>query len=270
MTEPGKTTLVIPCYQEALRLPTSELSSCLGERPWLQLLMVDDGSTDGTGSALAALADLRPEQVRILTLASNRGKGEAVRRGLLRALEGDACYVGYWDADLATPLEEVDDFVCYLEEHPELNLLYGSRVLLLGRQIDRRPLRHYGGRIMATLASIVLSLPVYDTQCGAKVMRARSDLRELLEAPFLTRWMFDVELLARWRARPGGAAHDVHELPVQRWRDVAGSKLRWQDFVTSPWELWRIARHYSAAAPGASSGVPSAAASSSSDTKRLR
>ena len=132
----------------------------------------------------------------MLHLARNSGKGEAVRQGLLSALASDTELVGYWDADLSTPLDELPRFMKLLEERPTLHMVLGARVALLGRIIERYHIRHFTGRVFATAASIVLGLPVYDTQCGAKLFRASSELSAVLSSPFSNPWSFDVELLA--------------------------------------------------------------------------
>ena len=83
-----------------------------------------------------------------------------------------------------------------LKGRPELVGVFGSRIRRLGAAITRDPLRHYFGRVFATLASMVLDLAVYDTQCGAKLFRVNDDLRRAFGHVSL-RWIFDVELLAR-------------------------------------------------------------------------
>jgi glycosyltransferase involved in cell wall biosynthesis len=242
------TVLVVPCYDEAARLDGEAFLACAAARPWLRLLFVDDGSRDRTRERLEELRRKAPDQVEVLALPENRGKAEAVRRGLLAALDGRAALVGFWDADLATPLAELDRFVARFGRDPELEVLIGSRVRLLGREIERRPLRHYLGRVAATAVSLLIRLPVYDTQCGAKLFRDTPTLRALLAEPFLTRWLFDVELLARWldrRAadRPRAGRH-LRELPLGAWRDVAGTRIRAADLLRVPLDLWRIGRRH--------------------------
>jgi dolichyl-phosphate beta-glucosyltransferase len=249
MDLPGRldvpTTLVIPCHDEAARLDAPTLLAFVEAWPRLRLLLVNDGSRDGTAAVLDGLA--AHARVSALHLPRNVGKAEAVRQGVLAATAPDAPpaeVVGWWDADLAAPLDALPTLVFALLAAPERELILGSRVRLLGVPVRRRPLRHYVGRVGATLASLVLGLPVYDTQCGAKVARAEA-ARALFAAPFRTTWTFDVEviarLIARHPARSRVALEDVvQERPLPRWTDVPGSHVRWTDVARAPWDLARI------------------------------
>ncbi len=243
------TTLVIPCYNEADRLNAAAFTSFIASNPRVRLLFVNDGSRDRTIDVLHAIRSAAGDRVDVLDLDQNCGKGEAVRRGLLQSLAAGAELLGYWDADLSTPLDACAAFVELLRDRPALEMVIGSRVLLLGRTIERRALRHYAGRVFATAASVVLELPVYDTQCGAKLFRSGPRLARVLETPFLSRWVFDVEVIARYGVQRGGYAPDelrecVYELPLIEWRDIAGSKVRWQDFGRAMIDLARIRRAY--------------------------
>ena len=250
--------LVVPCYDEAERLDVAAFRAFAATRPWLRCVLVDDGSRDATRALLAGLAREAPASFELVALERNRGKAEAVRAGVLRALAGDAGLVGYWDADLATPLAELDRFRACFASEPALEVVLGSRVRLLGHHVERSELRHYFGRVAATCVSRILRLAVYDTQCGAKLFRATPTLRAAFREPFLTRWEFDVELLARWleaqRGRGGDVRGRIRELPLLEWRDVAGSRLRARDFVRAPLELLRIWRAH----PGARRAAPDA------------
>ena len=224
------------------------------------LLFVDDGSTDDTPLVLERLRQLHPRQVCTLRLGANVGKAEAVRRGVQVALRRGPANIGYWDADLATPLDAIPQFCDVLRARPDVRLVMGSRVALLGRQIRRSGTRHFLGRAFATAASIVLRLPVYDTQCGAKLFRATPAMAELFSRPFRARWIFDVEILARMMAAAAadgaGSVHEsIYEYPLERWHDVSGSRLKSHDFLAAVIDLagiyWRTLRR---AKPRAASG----------------
>ena len=221
--------VVVPCYNEARRLDTRAFSQFRVNGHWVEFLFVNDGSSDGTLDVLEQVRCTSPDTIRVHDQQPNRGKAEAVRTGLLEALSTDADFVGFWDADLATPLEELRRFLDVLEDRSGVDVVLGSRVKLLGRTIERHPWRHYLGRVFATLVSELLRLPVYDTQCGAKMFRATDELRATLSMPFHTAWLFDVEIIARMiSADPGGTAavaQRLYELPLEEWRDVPGSKL---------------------------------------------
>lgn len=246
------TMVVVPCRNEARRIEPDAFLGYVREEEETALLFVDDDSTDDTRRVLEEMAAERPGAVSVLGLDSHEhgGKAEAVRRGILAALEGDPRFVGYLDADLATPLREVSRLRQVLEEEPEVSFVLGSRVQLLGRTIRRRPLRHYFGRVFATAASLVLGIPVYDTQCGAKLLRVRPETRGLFEEPFHSPWIFDVELLARFLERRADDApsrvrvDQLYEVPLERWTDVEGSQVRLKDFVQAPLDLLRIRLRY--------------------------
>jgi glycosyltransferase involved in cell wall biosynthesis len=222
------TVLVIPCYNEARRLDAPALEALAGVRPGLSLLLVDDGSTDDTAARLQGIRSARPGAVEVLRLPRNEGKAEAVRRGLLAALAAGADVVGFADADLATPPEELLRMVDELAARGDVAVLLGARVQLLGTHIERYAWRHYLGRVFATFASIGLRLPVYDTQCGAKLFRAGPALERALSRPFRSRWIFDVELLDRLLRGEGGdpvPPERLREFPLAVWRDIPGSTL---------------------------------------------
>jgi glycosyltransferase involved in cell wall biosynthesis len=237
-----RVVLVVPCYNERARLDVSEFERVLQTRKELGFVFVDDGSTDGT-LHLVERFERADDRCAVLALPKNVGKAEAVRAGLRLALAGSAEYVGYWDADLATPLDVVGSFVAVLDERAQCQAVLGARVRLLGRRIERRAARHYLGRVFATAASVALKMPVYDTQCGAKLFRASPHLHAVLSTPFLSRWAFDVELIGRLREAlgTGDVDEDFCELPLLAWRDVPGSKLRLGSAIRSALTLLRIA-----------------------------
>jgi len=241
----ARTVIIVPCYNEAGRLPSDAFRKFLTANPRVDFIFVNDGSSDGTLAVLQTLHGEFKTRVHVLDKAANGGKAAAVRDGMLATLQGEPEIVGFWDADLATPLEAIDSFLQVLDSRPEVEMVFGSRVQLLGRQIQRRAIRHYLGRIFATFASMVLHLPIYDTQCGAKLFRATPQLRAALREPFISGWIFDVELIARFLALSGPSVKDrIYEYPLQKWVDVAGSKVRAGDFFRAFLELVAIRRRY--------------------------
>jgi glycosyltransferase involved in cell wall biosynthesis len=242
-------TIIIPCYNEESRFPMAAFTAYVAANPGIQFLLVNDGSRDNTIAVLRQARQGREAQVEVLDQPVNAGKGEAVRAGMLEALRRPGCaYVGFWDADLATPLEAIGELLGVLMATPGLAMIFGARVKLLGRQIERRPIRHYLGRIFATVVSTALRLPIYDTQCGAKLFRVSEETRQLFAEPFCTRWVFDVEILARFIRVRGynlsSVENAIYEYPLRQWRDVAGSQVRPRDFFRAFFDVIKIYRRY--------------------------
>ena len=237
--------LIVPCFNEEQRLDTDTFRTFALPGFDLQFLLVNDGSSDGTLRVLQSLRDSNPSRFDILDLHPNGGKAEAVRRGILKAAESQPDFLGFWDADLATPLTELPAFVDVFTR-PNISIVFGARVRLLGREISRRPDRHYLGRVGATLISQTLGLAIYDTQCGAKLFRMNDAIPQVFGKPFLSRWIFDVEIIARYLKLWGRdrVAHSLYELPVTVWHDVKGSKVRSTDFLRALRDLWKIRRAY--------------------------
>lgn len=234
-----QTTVVVPCYNEENRLSADRFLEFASRNADYRFLFVDDGSTDGTFKLLESLRLKQNSQFDVLKLERNSGKAEAVRQGLLKAMEAQPKFLGYWDADLSTPLDALPLFLRRFEERAELEMVLGSRVKLMGHSIKRNELRHYLGRIFATAASIVLKLSIYDTQCGAKLFRSGDAIKEIFLEPFHSRWIFDVELIARYLKQRGHTegARRIAELPLPVWHDSRSSKVRPTDFFNALGEL---------------------------------
>ena len=241
-----RVTVVVPCYNEEERLPVDVFRSFSVPDAQVGFLFVNDGSRDGTLAKLETLHASDPNRFGVLDQEKNSGKSEAVRRGILAAIQGAPDVVGFWDADLATPLSEIPLFLDIFRQRPDVEMVFASRVRLLGRDISRRASRHYFGRVGATLISTTLGVAVYDTQCGAKLFRVSDTLREIFSKPFLSRWIFDVEIIARLIELRGreNAARALYELPIRVWHDVKGSKIKGGDFFKALRDLYRIRRAY--------------------------
>ncbi|MBI4000048.1 MAG: glycosyltransferase [Candidatus Omnitrophica bacterium] len=242
----AKVLVVVPCYNEEKRLSKKSYQEFISCYPNYRFLFVDDGSKDNTFSILDSLRREKPDRYDILKLEQNSGKAEAVRQGFLKGIDSGVEFLAFWDADLATPLALLPHFSALFTQLPSVEIVLGSRIKLMGRDVRRHALRHYLGRIFATCASAVLKLEVYDTQCGAKMFRNTETLRAIFQAPFKSKWIFDVELLARYLKTRGCADAEsrIYELPLQMWYDIAGSKVKAVDFFKAFGELFQIYTTY--------------------------
>ena len=234
--------IVVPCYNEMDRIQLSEFSQFLISNDFIFFCFVNDGSTDGTQKILADFVNLYPERSQLINLSKNQGKAEAVRQGVNTLLKSSKFQlVGYWDADLAAPLTEIRRFIHKFKSNNELKAVCGSRILRLGSSIRRSVFRHYFGRFFATVVSNMLKIPVYDTQCGAKIFLAEF-AEFIFSEKFLSRWFFDVELFARSIEHLGrqNTVHSFLELPLNQWHDQGQSKITWANVLQTPLELLKI------------------------------
>jgi glycosyltransferase involved in cell wall biosynthesis len=239
-----KTAIVVPCYNEFHRLKVNEFLSFTKQNRDVSFIFVNDGSTDDTDKLINHLSREAPDQIQCINLKNNCGKAQAVRLGVLKAMDMDFQYIGYWDADLSTPLDVINKF-CDLLNDDRTTMVMGARVRLLGHRINRTALRHYLGRVFATSASIVLGLPVYDTQCGAKIFKNTYYLRKVFSQPFTVKWIFDVEILARFKVtqkiQDGNLfGNSALEYPIKEWTHSSGSKVRIGDFFVATLDLLKI------------------------------
>jgi glycosyltransferase involved in cell wall biosynthesis len=234
-----KICIIIPCYNEEKRLPVEEFINFY-EKAFLYFCFVDDGSKDKTLDVLQDLRKGREDRILIISQESNKGKAEAVRTGILKTIEwSDFEIVGYFDADLATPLWEIEHLATHFT--PDVLMVFGSRVKRLGANIVRNPYRFYLGRVFATFSSLILHLPVYDTQCGAKLMKAEF-ARIVFRDPFITRWLFDIEIFVRLVKEFGqnNIPKLVKEVPLEQWIEMGKSKIKISYLFKVPLELIKI------------------------------
>ncbi|HWF11842.1 MAG TPA: dolichyl-phosphate beta-glucosyltransferase [Bryobacteraceae bacterium] len=216
---PRSISVIIPAYNEASRLPATlgRVEKYLRDTHWgfHEIIVVDDGSTDGTVAAATTFADANPT-IRVLRNPGNRGKGYSVRHGMLEAH-------GHWrlfsDADLSAPIEELEKLYKAVENGKD-DIAIGSRALdrsLIG--VHQPGMRETMGRIFNGVMRAATGLPIADTQCGFKLFRA-----DVAEAVFprqkLERFGFDAEILYIAYRKGYGIA----EVPV-RWNHVDGSKV---------------------------------------------
>jgi dolichyl-phosphate beta-glucosyltransferase len=238
-------SIVIPAYNEARRLPPfldtvrSFLAGPEGGRS--EVLVVDDGSRDGTAEFLRTAAAEFPQLV-VLTHPENRGKGAAVRTGMLAAR---GRLVLFADADGATPIDQLPKLAAVLEAGADVAI--GSRLVAGSGETRRRHwLRAWAGAAFARLARRLLHVSVQDTQCGFKMFR-----RETVPAIFgpvqETGYLFDLEVLAL----AGRLGYRVAEVPVE-WTEQPGGALHLvRDGSKMFWGLWRLRRRLQTASPAA-------------------
>ena len=147
--------------------------------------------------------------------------------------------IGYLDADLSVPLEEINGFLIEIEKNKNIKIFMGMRIARLGANIERTMGRHILGRIFATVVSIMLRETVYDTQCGIKIIRS-SVVTQLFKDKFISKWLFDVELIMRLKIIYPEYDDLIFEHPLRKWTEVAGSKLKISNFLYAPIQLFII------------------------------
>ena len=212
-------TAVIPCFNEEARIGDTlrvTLDYLASNAPDSELIVVNDGSTDATAAIAREKLDGARIQTRLLENFPNRGKGAAVRSGLLAAREPIGLF---FDADLSTPLGETPKLIEPIA-NGEVDIAFGSRALdrsLIGVHQPWR--REQGGRVFNLLVRVATGLPFWDTQCGFKAFQL-DVCRPILEAAHVNGFAFDVELL--FLANRAGLR--IREIPV-RWNHAEGSKV---------------------------------------------
>ena len=223
--ECGNVLLVVPCFRESNRIGAFLPGLCTALRVCenVSVLVVEDGGGPSEQARMSELitgwtrqhANLLPP----LMLPENIGKGGAVYAGWRE--HEDAEWLGFVDADGSCPAEEVVRLInlARLEKAPP-RALFASRVKMLGRKIDRQLKRHLLGRIYATLVSELLDIPVYDSQCGLKLVAAAA-WRRIKPALTVNGFAFDAQLLLALRK----SGCEVIEVPID-WHETPGGKIR--------------------------------------------
>jgi glycosyltransferase involved in cell wall biosynthesis len=237
-------SVVIPAFDEAQRIGQTlrqTLDYLATESPQSEVIVVNDGSADETGAIARTVLASSPVRTELLENYPNRGKGAAVRRGLLSA----HLPIGlFFDADLSTPLNEIPKLIT-LVAAGEVDIAFGSRALdrrLIGNRQPWR--REQAGRVFNLLVRVATGLPFWDTQCGFKAFRLEV-CRPILERAQLAGFAFDVELL--YLAQQAGLR--LREVPV-RWNHHEGSKVRFiEDSLRMLREIAAVRRGNSRATP---------------------
>lgn len=235
-----KTCIVIPCYNEADRLDIQAFLLYAASRPAIYFLFVNDGSTDSTSGLLKQLTEMNAQQFCYTNLEKNSGKAASVREGFIKSFNWlDFAYVGYLDADLATPLSEIEWLLQSFRDDPSLAFVLGSRKKTAVNSIKRSRLRHSFGRVYANFITGILGLDFYDTQCGAKIIKAEV-AQQLIKTPFIDRWLFDIELISRFYKIFGHKSTAIKEVVLREWIEKGHSRIRKVDLLKLPYKTVRI------------------------------
>lgn len=246
---PGNCAVVIPCFNEADRLKVDVFAEFACDCDDVELIFVDDGSADATMQSAQKIAAKAASSVSVLRLDRNCGKAEAVRQGMLWASHRDFPAIAFWDADLATPLHTISDFLDVLTRHAKVEVVWGTRLPLMGHTIDRDAIRRQTGRLFSASSAAAVGVGIRDALCGAKMFRTGPILDAVLAQPFSSRWIFDVEILARLdtllKQTNGTPVNEsLYEFPLDEWYEIAGSRLRMTDFLRAAVELTDLCWRY--------------------------
>lgn len=239
-----ETCIIIPCYDEAGRLDQQAFLDFAAGNPSVYFCMVNDGSRDHTSTVLRELQSRAPQQFTVMDLTFNKGKAEAVRQAVLKMSELPFSFIGYFDADLATPLAEINNLLDCFRDNDELVIAFGSRKKTNENNIRRNIFRHNFGKSYAWLTTTMLGLPIYDTQCGAKIMRAATASSVFAEH-FIDQWLFDLEIFCRIKKQKGTAfKQSIKEVVVDTWTEKGDSKVSFTDILVVPFKTLRLLFKY--------------------------
>ena len=223
MTSAPELSIVIPAFNEELRLPETLLlisSYVRASKRETEVIVVDDGSTDRTADVANSFRG-EIHYLRVVSNKENRGKGFSVRHGMM---EANGRIVLFTDADLSAPIEEADKLLAALADH---DVAIGSRALNRSLiSVRQSVFREYAGIIFNFIVRAILRLPFVDTQCGFKAFRSEP-CRVIFQQQRIERFGFDPELL--YLARHHGLRSV--EIPV-RWAHSPATKVSmWRDSI---------------------------------------
>jgi DNA-binding response OmpR family regulator len=237
--------VVIPCYNEEKRLKTKEFANFVHNNHGYHICFVNDGSKDKTLDVLKEFQQGKEGYISIYDCEKNSGKAEAVRQGILYLVKDKSLdYIGFLDADLSTDFIDFDDLAKTLSVS-DYKLVIGSRITRMGANIIKQSSRGIISKIINIIIRTILGLEIQDTQCGAKIMN-REVAENLFNTPFLTSWLFDVEIFLRMKKYYGAETVEklICEQPLRRWVHEDGSKFSFKDSVKILGQLSEIARKY--------------------------
>lgn len=240
----SKYCIVIPCFNEEKRILTDDFVTFVDQNNDFHFLFVNDGSTDKTLIKLEKLAK-NSEQISLLNLPKNYGKAEAIRKGMETSLaKNEFNFLGYLDADLAIPLNELLRLKKLAETNYEF--VFSSKKDTSDNELEVKFKRYFIGRTLSTMVGLSLKLTIYDTQCGCKMM-SNKIAQVVFKEPFISSWLFDIEIFWRIINRFGRdyLLSSSKEVPVKKLIDRGGSRIKIVDLISLPYEFLKIHLHYS-------------------------
>jgi len=239
--------IVIPCYNEAKRLDLSTFNNFLSQRSDYIICFVNDGSSDNTLEILKDFQQNHKDRVHVYDAPQNNGKAEAIRSGVNYMLQyTQANNIGFMDADLATGFDDYENLVGSLDDNLDNDgMVIGSRTRVNTANIQRTAFRSASSNVFNKAIQWIIGLKINDTQCGAKVF-TRKTANTLFQTAFISKWLFDIELLMRMRNKYGKKSmiKKFKEVKLSKWTEVEGSKITLKDAIQFPLQLIRIALNY--------------------------
>lgn len=231
--------LLIPIYNEEKRLNLDLLkdfhSSC-------DLCFLDDGSTDGTSELIQKFIDTH-SKATILKSARNQGKGNILNWGynLLKSTGKlqKYDYIGYWDADLSVPFENLQEMLKFLRQNKNVSALFGSRRITNVTVVQHNFFRRFLSAGYSYFSKLILGHPLKDSKCGAKIF-TREAASIAFGGMFINSWIFDLEIFFRLKQ----AGLMVDEFPLLRWNYMRGSKLTFSDIFIAFMGLFQLKIRY--------------------------
>jgi glycosyltransferase involved in cell wall biosynthesis len=238
----NKIALIIPCYNEASRLQFNQFEEFISSnKDTIDFYFMDDGSTDNTYNLLKSAFD-KFSNVSINTNILNLGKAEIIRNAILKLETHDYKYYGFIDADLQIPLEQVFELEKYLDDKSFKLAITVRKFSLYDTVKNPRNVLSVLFRYMASF--ILKSKPrIRDTQCGCKIF-SREIVSIAFDQPFISSWLFDLEILLRLRNVYGDLNIITAQVEILYLKESKDSKVRWMGNMALLNEIYSIHKTY--------------------------
>lgn len=233
-----KLYLIIPCFNEARRINIDKYSSIL-ELELLNLIFVNDASTDETLVLINKIQQKYPNQVKIISHSNNLGKSEAIRTGINSIINtGDD--FAFMDADLSICKTEIIRSIKIFQEC-KTNILFSSRSQLSRLEQGRSLWRYILSKAYLYYSKTVFKHSLSDIQCGLKFFQNSESMPHIFKTPFTARWLFEIELL--YRLKILNLSHS--EFHLLHWSDVQNSKITFKEYIRIIKEIIFLTKTYS-------------------------